>query len=132
MNCKGITVRKINKLEGGTIVHPSKKELKKQITTLHKKLQKNDSNVTTEYSIEQDTHKAKYHSHLLVRYTDESNLFNQLERFIGGSGWDNRIEGFSKVTYCDGKYGEVDVIRIYDEVGYRNYMNKSTPTRTLV
>lgn len=119
-------------MEDGKVIHPSKNELKKQITTLHKKLQKKDSDVVTEFTIEKDNHRAKYHSHLLVKYSNQTNLFNQLKRFIGGSRWDERLEGLSKIKYCNGEYGEVDIVRIYDATGYRNYMNKSTPSRTLV
>lgn len=131
-NYKSVMFRKINQLENGKRVHPDKQQLKKQIITLHKKLQKNDPELVTEFAIEQDYHLNKYHSHLLVKYTDESNLLNQLQRFIGGSKWGKRIEGWNEIYYCYGKYGEVDVISVYDAKRFRGYLNKSTSSRTLI
>jgi hypothetical protein len=124
--------RKISKLENGSITNPSKKELHKQVTTLHKKIQKKDMDVVTEYVIERDNHLKKYHTHLLIHYNDEPNLKNQLQRFIGGSEWEDKMVGLNKVQSCEGKYGEVGIVHIYDETKYRNYMNKSVTSKTLI
>jgi hypothetical protein len=77
----------------------SKKNIKKQILTLHRKIKKKDK-IETEYVIEKDDHKGRYHSHLVIHYNDENNLYNQLNRFIVGSTWISENSGFDEVkTY---------------------------------
>ncbi|MCZ2845097.1 MAG: hypothetical protein O2U61_01145 [Candidatus Bathyarchaeota archaeon] len=116
--------RKINRTGTKTITNPNKEELKKQVKTLHRKLKKEDE-IITYYSIESDTNKGgKYHTHLLINYNDEKNLYNGLSRFIGGNTWEDRYNGLDPLKSCKGIYGEVDTHFIYDEVGFMNYMEK--------
>ena len=42
MRTKGIVIRKMNVDEDGRRFHPSRKQLEKQVMTLHRKLQKSD------------------------------------------------------------------------------------------
>ena len=132
MNTKAIMFRKKNVLKNGARVDPSRKQLEKQVTTLHKKLKKNDEGFYTEFVIERDGHHDKYHTHMIVHYNDEANLRNQLKRFIGGSRWGKRMCDWGRVNYCYGKFGEVDLVPIYNESRFRRYLNKKRPTRTLV
>jgi len=124
MKSIGVMFRKINKTGTKTITNPNKEELKKQVKTLHRKLKKEDK-ITTYYSIESDTNKGgKYHTHLLIKYNDEKNLYNGLSRFIGGNTWEDRYNGLDPIKSCKGIFGEVDTHFIYDEVGFMNYMEK--------
>ena len=124
MKTIGVMFRKINKTSTKTITNPNKEELKKQVKTLHRKLKKEDE-IITYYSIESDTNKGgKYHTHLLIMYNDEKNLYNGLSRFIGGNTWEDRYNGFDTIKSCKGIYGEVDSHFIYDENGFMNYMEK--------
>lgn len=108
----------------------NKKLLDKEILTLHKKLKKKDS-VTTYFSTEKDPQKGKYHTHLLIQYNDGDNLYNQLNRFIGGNTWVNEKKGLDEVKINDGKWGEVHTHNIYDENRFIGYMNKHELTKTL-
>lgn len=132
MNKIGIMIRKKNYDDKGKIQNPTRKNLHKQFHTLHRKLKKNDKNIITNYVIEKDNHKGKFHSHLLIHYTDKNNLYNQLSRFIGGNIWNERKEGFETIYGCNGKYGEVDTHLIYDEVEFLKYMNKYQISKTLI
>lgn len=124
MKTIGVMFRKINKTGTKTITNPNKEELRKQVKTLHRKLKKKDK-ITTYYSIENDTNKGgKYHTHLLIKYNDEKNLYNGLSRFIGGNYWEERMNGLDPLKSCKGVYGEVDTHFIYDENGFMNYMEK--------
>ena len=132
MNTIGIMIRKKNYNDNGKLENPSRKNLHKQFHTLHRKLKKNDKNLTTTYVIEKDNHKENYHTHLLIEYTNENNIYNQLSRFIGGNIWKEREERFDTIYGCSGKYGEVDTHHIYDEVEFLRYMNKQEQTKTLI
>ncbi len=132
MKTTGVTLRKISKQENGKTTNPSTKNLHKQIKTLYKKIKKKDDSVTINYAIEKDNHKGKYHTHLLVNYNDETNLYNQLQRFIGGKEWIERKEGFDKYNRCNGKFGEVDTHFIYDEQQFLNYINKTSISEVLI
>lgn len=132
MDTIGIMIRKKNYDDKGKLQNSTRKNLHKQFHTLHRKLKKNDKNLITNYVIEKDNHKGKYHSHLLIHYTDKNNLYNQLSRFIGGSIWNERKEDFDTIYSCNGKYGEVDTHLIYDNDGFINYMNKYEQSKTLI
>jgi len=132
METIGIMIRKKNYNNNGKIQNPTRKNLHKQFHTLHRKLKKNDKDLTTNYVIEKDNHKGSFHSHLLIHYTDKNNLYNQLSRFIGGNIWKERKEGFDTIYGCFGKYGEVDTHYIYDEDGFIEYMNKYEQTEKLI
>lgn len=124
MKTIGVMFRKINRTGKTSITNPNRENLQKQIKTLHRKLKKDDE-ITTYYSIESDTRKGgKYHTHLLIKYNDEKNLYNQLSRFIGGNNWEDQYNGFDPIKRCNGLFGEVDTHFIYDEDGFKNYMNK--------
>ena len=132
MNTIGVMIRKKNYDDKGKIQNPTRKNLHKQFQTLHRKLKKNDKNLITNYVIEKDNHKGKFHSHLLIHYTDKNNLYNQLSRFIGGNLWNERKEGYYTIYGCNGKFGEVDIHPIYDEVKFMNYLNKYEQSNTLI
>ncbi|WP_289063833.1 hypothetical protein [uncultured Zobellia sp.] len=130
MKTIGIMIRKVNKTGREIITNPDREELKKQIKTFHRKLKKNDK-VITYFSIESDTNRGgKYHSHLLIRYNNEINLYNGLSRFIGGNFWEERKNGLDPIKSCKGRYGEVDTHFIYDENGFKSYMNKNGEMET--
>lgn len=123
MKTIGVMFRKINKT-GNIKTNPNKEELKKQVKTLHRKLKKKDD-IITYCSVESDTSKGgKYHTHLLIKYNDEKNLFSGLSRFIGGISWEDGYNGLDPLKSCKGKFGEVDTHVIYDEVGFMRYMEK--------
>ncbi len=86
MNKIAVTIRKFD-YKHGNHQNPSRKILHKQILKLHRNIKKNDC-IYTEYAIEKDSDKSKYHSHLLIHYNDRENLYNQLLRFIGGNSLD--------------------------------------------
>ncbi|MDG1930626.1 MAG: hypothetical protein P8I58_04815 [Flavobacteriaceae bacterium] len=108
----------------------NKKLLDKQILTLHKKLKKND-NIITHYSTEKDYLKGNYHSHLLIQYNNDKNLYNELNRFIGGNVWNKDYEGLDEVKINNGKWGEIHTHNIWDEVGFKGYINKNELTKIL-
>ena len=132
MNSLGVTIRKISISKRGRKENISSKDYNKQILTLHRKLKKIDKKMTTSYVVERDDHKNKFHMHLLINYTDKTNLYNQLSRFIGGNVWKERKEGLDRIYGCNGKYGEVDTHYIYNEIGFINYMNKYEQSKTLI
>ncbi len=111
--------------------NPSRKNLHKQVLTLHRKIQKEDK-ILTEYSIEKDESIRRYHTHLLIHYNDEQNLNNELSRYIGGTEWVKRESGLDTFNECNGKYGLVHTEPIYNEQQYRRYINKNQPLKTLI
>ena len=108
----------------------NKKLLYKEITTLHRKIKKNDE-VITHFTTEKDYSKGNYHSHLLIKYNDDKNLYNQLNRFIGGEIWEVDDSGLDEVKINNGKWGEIHTHPIWDEVGFKGYMNKHELSKTL-
>jgi UPF0288 family protein (methanogenesis marker protein 3) len=108
----------------------NKKLLNKEITTLHRKLKKNDE-VITYFTTEKDFSKGNYHSHLLIQYNDDKNLYNHLNCFIGGSSWEVDKSGLDEVKINNGKWGEIHTHTIWDELGFKGYMNKHELTKTL-
>jgi len=132
MNTIGVMIRKMDIQENGKKLNPSSKNLNKQIKTLHGKLKKNDKEITTSYVIEKDKYKGRFHTHVLINYNDDQNLYNHLSRFVGGNSWEERKEGLETIYGCNGKYGEVDTHFIYDEVGFLRYMNIEGITEILI
>jgi hypothetical protein len=124
-------IRKWDYNENGAYYNPSQKNLHKQITTLHRKLKKNDT-IYTEYSIEKDMNENKYHIHLIVNYTNEQNLNDTLSNFIGGNDWIKRDMGLDTFNECNGKYGLIHTENISDIYKYRGYINKTKPSKTLI
>lgn len=108
----------------------NKKRLNKEIITLHSKLKKND-NIITHFSTEKDYSKGRYHSHLIIQYNDDENLFNQLNNFIGGNIWNTKNDGLEEVKINNGKWGEIHTHNLWDEIGFKGYMNKNELTKTL-
>ena len=127
MKTKGIVIRKMNVDEVGRRSHPSKKQLEKQVMTLHRKLQKSDD-VLTEFTIEKDGHGRGLHTHLNIMFKDENNLLDGLKKFIGGNTWNKKNE----VLECNGQYGEIQVHNIHDSVGFSRYINKTNPSKNLI
>ncbi len=130
MNKIAITIRKFD-YKHGNHQNPSRKILHKQILKLHRNIKKNDA-IRTEYSIEKDSDKTKYHTHLLIHYNDKKNLYKQLSRFIGGNDWkirESRLETFDE---CNGKYGLIHTEPVLNELDYRRYINKQELTKALI
>jgi len=130
MKTIGVMIRIIYVSEHGNVHSPSKKNIKKQLLTLHRKIKKRDD-IKTHYSIEKDNHKGRYHTHLVIYYNDEKNLYNQLNRFIGGDTWISENSGFDEVKENKGKWGEISLHNLYDVDGFIGYMNKDNPSETL-
>ena len=85
METLGVMIRKWDKEENGTYSNPTKKQLTKQIKTLHKKLKKED-NIYTEFTIEKDKYENKYHTHLIIHYEkDERVIYERLSHFVSGN-----------------------------------------------
>ena len=130
MNKIAVTIRKFD-YKHGNHQNPSNKVLHKQILKLHRNIKKNDA-IYTEYSIEKDSDKSKYHTHLLIHYNNKKNLYNQLSRFIGGNGWKLRESGLDTFDECNGKYGLIHTEPVFNEYQYRRYINKKELTKTLI
>ena len=111
-------------------IRTNKKLLNKEITTLHSKLKKNDD-IITHFSTEKDNSKGRYHSHLIIQYNDDKNLYNQLNNFIGGNVWNTKNDGLEEVKINNGKWGEIHTHNLWDEIGFKGYMNKNELTKTL-
>ncbi len=128
---KGVMVRKWDYNKSGEYYNPSKKNLCKQIKTLHNKLKKNDI-VYTEYAIEKDRNENKYHIHMIVNYTDEANLNHTLSKYIGGNEWIKRNVGLDTFDECNGKFGLIHTEEIINISKYRGYINKYDLSTTLI
>jgi hypothetical protein len=127
----GIMIRKWDYTEKGNPINPSKKNLKRQILTLHRKLKKTDT-IFTEYSVEKDKDGNRNHIHLILQYTDKENLYHHLSRFIGNGEWKKREMGLNVFDECNGKYGMIHTEPLEDEWKYRGYINKKETSTTLV
>lgn len=130
MNKIAVTIRKFD-YKHDNYQNPSRKVLHRQMLKLHRNIKKNDD-IYTEYSIEKDNDKMKYHVHLLIHFNDKENLYNQLSRFIGGNGWIIRESGLGSFDECNGKYGLIHSEPIINELYFRNYINKQEQTKTLI
>ena len=127
----GIMIRKWDYNEKGRYFKPSKKNLKRQVLTLHQKLKKGDKD-WTEYSIEKDKDGKGNHLHLILHYTDKENLYQHLSRFIGNGEWKKREMGLRVFDECNGRFGLIHTEPIEDEWKYRGYINKEDLTTTLI
>ena len=130
MNKISVTIRKFD-YKNGNHQNPSRKVLHKQILKLHRNIKKNDT-IYTEYSIEKDKYDSKYHTHLLIHYNDKKNLYNQLQRFIGGDHWIIREKGLDTFDECNGKYGMIHTEPVKGEWWYRRYIDKHEQIKTLI
>jgi len=128
---KGITIRKINDNGLGIRTQISKRNIDKQILTLHRKLKKTDE-VFTEYSVEREPNGKGYHTHLMIQYKDEINLRNGLSHFIGGNGWKREIRGYNVIESCNGTYGEIQLHSIDNPIQFSRYMNKQSISKQLI
>ncbi len=128
---KGVMLRKWDYNDNGKYQNPTKKNLDKQIKTLHSKLKKKDK-VYTEYSIEKDRYENKYHVHMIIQYYDENNLFKSLSNYIGGNKWVKREVGLDTFNECNGKYGLIHTEDIIDVNKYRGYINKTNQSKNLI
>jgi len=127
----GVMIRKWDCTEKGKTINPSKKNLKRQILTLHRKLKKDDE-VWTEYSIEKNKDGRANHIHLIIHYSDKENLYQYLSRYIGNGEWKKREIGLRVFDECNGKFGLIHTEPIEDEWKYREYINKEDLTTSLV
>jgi hypothetical protein len=127
----GIMIRKWDINENGKHINPSKKNLKRQILTLHRKLKKRDT-VFTEYSIEKDKDLRRNHIHIIIHFRNKKNLYQQLSKFIGNGEWKKREIGLDVFDECNGKYGLIHTEPIEDEWKYRGYINKKETSTTLI
>ena len=127
----GVMIRKWDYNEKGKPINPTKKNLKRQILTLHRKLKKGDK-VFTEYSIERDKYVNRNHIHIILHYSDKENLYNHLSKFIGEGEWKKRENGMNVFDECNGKFGMIHTEKIEDEWRYRGYINKSELSTTLI
>ena len=130
MKKMGVMIRKWDNFNRKS-TNPSRKNLHKQVLTLHRKIQKKDK-ILTEYSIEKDESIRRYHTHLLIHYNDEQNLNNELSRYIGGTEWVKRESGLDTFNECNGKYGLIHTEPIYNEQQYRSYVNKQGKIKSLI
>ena len=126
MNKMFCTIRKWD-YRGNKRYNPSRKNLNKQIHTLHRKLKKTDK-VITSYSVEKDKGKNQYHIHSLIYYEDEEKLKDRLGTFIGGEIVE-RKNGFDSYL---GKYGTIWLERVNNETDIYRYINKYEISKTLV
>ena len=131
LRMKGVMLRKWDYNEKGKYLNPNRKNLDKQIKTLHTKLKKNDK-VFTEYTIERDRYENKYHVHMIIQYYNEDNLSKSLSNYIGGNEWKKREVGLDSFNECNGKYGLIHTEDIIDEHKYRGYLNKVNQSKNLI
>lgn len=127
----GVMVRKWNITNKGDKQNPSKKNLDKQIRTLHKKMKK-DNLVYTEYSIEKDRYDNKYHTHLIIHHKDIDKVNQMLSHFVGGNEWKKREIGLDTFNEVNGKYGMIHTEQIMNENQFRRYINKINQSKTLI
>lgn len=126
METIGVMIRKWEKDTNGKYKNVSKKNLKQQIHTLHKKLKKVDC-IYTEFSIEKDNHSNIYHTHLIVQHNgDKNEIQSILSKYIGGVEWKLKTIGLKVYNECNGKYGfiDIDTEPIQNIDLYRGYINK--------
>ena len=123
INTIGLLIRKIEVINNKEY-KTSKVNLHKQMITLIKKLKRNDTSLMMKYTIEKDFNKG-FHTHLIINYNDEHNLLKQLSKYIGGNNqWIIKQGANQLIKECNGKYGEVNMHKIYDEDGFMKYMQK--------
>lgn len=127
----GVMIRKHNISDNGLKQTPSKRNLDKQIKTLHKKLKK-ENLVYTEYSIEKDSDNIGYHTHLIIHHIDRDKVNNILYKFIGGKEWSKREVGLDVFNNISGTYGLIHTEEIMNENQFRRYLNKINQSITLI
>ena len=108
----------------------NQKQLNKEILNLHRKIKKKDS-IITYYCTEKDFNRNSFHTHILIEFNNEINLYNQLNRFIGSNYWTIDESGLDTIKMNNGKWGEIHTHNIYDKEGFQQYMNKFSPVKTL-
>lgn len=127
----GIMIRKWEYGTGGCYYNVSKRNLNKQLKTLHKKLKKYFP-VIFEYSVEKDNTSNKYHTHLMIHHeNNQKRIFEILMKFIGGKEWKKRKIGLEVYEECNGKYGLIHVQDVIHHELYRSYINKYGELNTL-
>jgi hypothetical protein len=130
----GIMIRKT-----GEEYPPNKKDLTKQIKTIHRKLKK-DGVCITEFSIEKDRGGNHYHTHLLLtlnEYENHLSTYNRLSKYIQGFNikgklWNRELKGLEYYDVCEGKFGIIHIQQIRSENEYRGYINKFGELLTLI
>ena len=134
METLGVMIRKFEKDTNGKYKNVSKKNFKKQIHTLHKKLKKVDC-VYTEFSIEKDKHSNIYHTHLIIQHSgNKKEIQSVLSKYIGGVEWKLKAVGLEVYNECNGKFGfiDIDTEPIRDIDLYRGYINKYGELKKLI
>ena len=127
-----ITIRKINLRLDGTRKQLPKEHLQRQSITLHRKLKRKIKGLTSEVVVERDSVGTGYHIHMMVHHNSYPTLKEILSKFIGGGNWFTKSDVFDSYDCIDGSYGEVQIHEVYYIRGFRNYLNKTGMTRTLV
>tara|TARA_R110001592_G_C13186309_1_gene751658 strand:+ start:6756 stop:7160 length:405 start_codon:yes stop_codon:yes gene_type:complete len=134
MDSIGLTIRKINVDKNNRRTKTSRKNLQKQMITLHRKLKKVGVRFT-EYSIEKDPSNKGLHIHLKINCKWSDCIKNQLSKYIGGMCWIKDDSGKYKeyqVFKCNGKFGEVHYFNIDNIRDYSRYINKIEQSKSLI
>lgn len=121
-NYYGVCIRK-NLLLGNKALLVSKKNLKKQILTLYKKLLKKQPDIFLEYSIEKN-YDLGYHAHLIVYNIDTKILFDSILSFISADNWSLYVEAYDTYYKCSSSYGSASIHTIYDLLTFKRYISK--------
>jgi hypothetical protein len=118
-----ILIRKWD-IVNGAHISPSRKNLVKQMKTLHRKMKKVDSSIITYYSIEKDDGINRRHIHLLVYTSDIVLIKAVLMKYIKGSKWALRDIGDRDVDECNSKFGFAHIEKVIDIRDYANYISQ--------
>jgi hypothetical protein len=126
-----ILIRKWD-IVNGNHKSPDRKNLIKQMKTLHSKMKKGDKNTITYYSIEKDEGLNRHHIHLLV-YTSHIELIKSvLLKFIKGDEWIDRDTGTRVFDECNSIFGLIHIERVNDVREYTDYISKNREYDILV
>jgi hypothetical protein len=126
-----IMIRKWD-IVNGSRVSPYRKNLVKQMKTLHKKMKKVEDSIITYYSIEKDNGLNRRHIHLMVYTSDRVLIKEVLMKYIKGQKWADRDTGLRIVDECIGKFGIVHLEKVIDMRDYANYISKMVEYDILV
>ena len=127
-----ITIRKIDLKQDGSRKQLPKEHLQRQSLTLHRKLKRKINGLISEVVVERDSVGTGYHIHMMVHHDDYTTLKQVLSKFIGSGNWFTKSNEYETYDCIKGSYGEVQIHEVYYIRGFRNYLNKTGMTRTLV
>ena len=131
MDSIGLTIRKINVDKNNRRTKTSRKNLHKQMLTLHRKLKKVGV-MFTEYSIEKDPNSKGLHIHLKINCKWSDCIKNQLSKYIGGKCWIKDDSEYYPISKCNGKFGEVHYFILDNIRDYSRYINKIEQSKSLI